>query len=565
MPGAERTEYDRTDEAGALGDSERSSYSEQDAPLHIPAAAAAGASAQSADEYSAEDEDDDAPMEDDVVTDPSLETATESAKEAEGSKEGSASAEEAEGSQEEAKETAEEALQRVSRLRVPELRAELRQLDLADDGKRQDLLDRLAAHFTACDEDEGETGEDDARAKEPEEARGSLNAASKFEAALNAESTALFDTVGSFQEAEASAEIAPEASKQEAAPGRNGRNGSDSGASALPVVAPAESAPSAEEASTSPSAELSQEHEQAREVHASAEASEAPAAGFQRILQWATPFLGAPPAEVAASSVGPGEAAGDEGYAVCDELERKLEARSARKRTFGTPEATPATEQHAATAVDVPDAAVAASTFRANLSAAAGAEAVEVEPADAPAAAQSPEPGDTRDGAAELPKASPQEKFTTAEEPEAAPEKRSASPEAELEIEASDEEEAAEEETQDVRSEHSSVDDQEAAAGPADGARASHLAIKQGHVKLGAAAKAQLDPKMDSKMPKQDERLAKVTPRLTPRPPPHDTRHSCSSATPTLCRPSQAHHNLFARRPRPSRAARSALLAVEPG
>jgi len=99
-----------------------------------------GAGAQTADEDSAEDEADDAPMEDDLVADPPLDIATESTDETDGTEEGT-------------KETAEAAVLRVTRLRVPELRAELRELGLADDGKRQDLLDRLAAHFTGSAED----------------------------------------------------------------------------------------------------------------------------------------------------------------------------------------------------------------------------------------------------------------------------------------------------------------------------------------------------------------------------------------------------------------------------
>lgn len=442
-----------------------------------------GAGAQTADEDSAEDAADDAPMEDDLVTDPPLDIATESTDETDGTEEGT-------------KETAEAAVLRVTRLRVPELRAELRELGLADDGKRQDLLDRLAAHFTGSAEDVVQAAAvvQEPPANEPEEARGSLNAASKFEAALNAESTALFDTVGSFQEAEARAEMAPEVSEPEASPEHAEADDSESGGSVMPVVAPVGSAPPAEEAEVA----------RASQMDASAEAS---AGGFQRILQWATPFLGAPPAEAAASEV-----VDDEGYAVCDELERKLEARSARKRTFGTPEATPsAVQQPAATTAETDMPGAAAATFRANISAAACAAAADDAPADASTVAQSPESLEAGAAAAESCEMSREDEFTTAEEPGAALVMDEPLPVAKAE---EADEEAAAEVDRDVQSEHDTVEEQEVEAVPDDAADVSQLAAaaKSGNVKLGAvaAAKAQLDAKMDSKLPKQDERLAKV-------------------------------------------------------
>eukprot|EP00967_Tisochrysis_lutea_P036829 scaffold44387_cov30-Tisochrysis_lutea.AAC.2 len=245
----------------------------------------------------------------------------------------------------------EDVMQRFTRLRVPELRAELRELGLSDEGKRQELLDRLTMHYEANSDNEQE--DDDAhKPKEAEQkvSANELNAAAMFEAALNAESTALFDQEDYAQKSEQATKPVGEPEITEG-----------SAFEEIPkadLSEPIETQMAESEADEDPCGVV---HEADSPLNALAEAptaadevadateemapnDTAPQSGFQRILQWATPFLGAPPAECAPNA--PAEhnatATGDEGYAVCDELERKLEARSARKSKFGSVDTTPA-------------------------------------------------------------------------------------------------------------------------------------------------------------------------------------------------------------------------------
>jgi len=359
------------EEASDMADSERSSYaSEKGAAVGHAAAEEAEAVEEpvaevptQAVEKAVEKEVEAAIELEEVVAEAEEEEEKEEEKEEEVEEE-----EEEEEEEEAAQEDAEAAVARVSRLRVPELRSELRALGLADDGKRQDLLDRLVLHFHGAAETEEEGPEEEPEEENEEEAvpqrapagvpAGKLDPAAMFEAALNAEATAHFDPVGSFTEAELRAEAEDSAEEAE---GLDSNSAETEPLGALGDVARA-GADGAEKDEEPPLEAQTTEEQQPcggsvveEEPKAAEEASgaeEAPVGKFQRIMQWAKPFLGAPPAETASTrgldsgaAGGEGEQLGDKGYAVCDELERKMEARSARKPTLGASETGIAREQ----------------------------------------------------------------------------------------------------------------------------------------------------------------------------------------------------------------------------
>ncbi|EOD03931.1 hypothetical protein EMIHUDRAFT_108042 [Emiliania huxleyi CCMP1516] len=353
------------------------------------------------------------------------------------------------------KKVEEEARATFAKLTVPSLRSECTRLGLPTDGLKPALVARLVGHQAASKgegegegegeaaagsgdaaagdaaagdaaageegpreggaeaagkEEEEEEGPDAAlerlvklrvlleRLQQHHEARkaggaGKLNPAAFFGAALDAESTALFENVGSFEEAEARA---------------------------------------ADEADS-------------MQVDGSASGDEPPEGGLQRMMEWAAkPFLSAPASEAASEASAseqrageeqrPGEEqrSGEEGYTVCDELEKKLEvARSVRKPSRRASEASSTADAPAAgggeAAAEEPaaDAAPASADDTGDDAAAEAAPAsASALPAEAPAAAEVEEAAEAEAEAAaeevaEEAASAAANPFVTAEEPAA--------------------------------------------------------------------------------------------------------------------------------------------------